>query len=198
MFRRLGVVALATLMVSACAELTELQGNVLSYLDQIAPGSAKNSAKSARAERQYFGGEGETLSRIASLSLAKPPVPRRKPDHPEPIVLAEPDPHLLVGLDFEATKALLGNPIVQLEQPPAKIWAYDSGTCMFSVFFYPSVDDKVFRVLTYEATGAESESTGLQTASGDAARVKVRDRDNPVLRRCFADVLQNRAVPNAG
>lgn len=198
MFRRLGVVALATLMVSACAELTELQGNVLSYLDDLAPGSAKDSTETARAEPRYFGGEGETLSQIASVTPAKPPVPRRKPDHAEPIVLADPDPHLLVGLDFEATKALLGNPIVQLEQPPAKIWAYDSGSCMFSVFFYPSVDDKVFRVLTYEATGAESESTGLQTASGDAARVTVRDRDNPVLRRCFADLLQSRAAPNAG
>ena len=198
MFRRLGVVALATLLVSACAELTELQGKALSYLDDLRSGSAADSTEPAHANRQYFGGEGETLSQIAAVNPAEPPVPRRKPDNPEPIVLADPDPHLLVGLDFEATKALLGNPIVQLEQPPAKIWAYDSGTCMFSVFFYPSVDDKVFRVLTYEATGAESETTGLQTASGDAARVKVRDRDNPVLRRCFAELLQSRAAPNAG
>ena len=132
-------------------------------------------------------------------ALARPPMPRRKPDRSEPAVIAEPDPDLLVGLDFEATKALLGDPALKMEQPPAKIWAYNGGSCMFSVFFYPSMDDSVFRILTYEVTGKEPELP-VQTASGtsDTGAAKISDSASPVLRRCFADLLQEREMQDAG
>ena len=53
--------------------------------------------------------------------------------------------------------------------------------------------------MTYEATGKEPD---LAPSSGGAANetgaVKIRDRASPVLRRCFADLLSERDIPNAG
>jgi hypothetical protein len=121
------------------------------------------------------------------------------------VTLAGADPQRLVGLDFDGTKALLGNPAAKMEQPPAKVWAYAGGRCMFSVFFYPSVDDQVFRVLAIEVTD-EADLLGLRwlrdppesTPEAPPDAPKVMDQDDPVVRRCFADLLQIHPIPNAG
>ena len=104
-------------------------------------------------------------------------------------------------MDFEATKALLGDPALRIEQPPAKVWAYNGWSCMFSVFFYPSMDDNVFRVLTYEVTDKEPEleiQTASRTGDSGTGMVKIRDRAHPALRRCFAELLHEREPPDAG
>ncbi|MFQ5466836.1 MAG: hypothetical protein ACE5DS_01765 [Kiloniellaceae bacterium] len=132
-----------------------------------------------------------------------PPTPRRKPTRlAEARPLSAPagrglDPALLVGLDFAATKALLGDPVLQLEQPPAKVWAYNGGICMFNVFFYPSMDDNVFRVLTYAAT--DGDTSGLVPAARgmEAETTKNRGHDNPVLQRCFAELFHDRESQDA-
>lgn len=129
-----------------------------------------------------------------------PPLPRRKPKVQLAANEWQPDPDLLVGLDFDGTKALLGDPALQLEQPPAKVWAYNGAGCMLNVFFYLSVDDKVFRVLTYEVTGGEP---GAEQAPAPPAKVagspkKVHERGSPVARRCFAELLETRESLDAG
>jgi hypothetical protein len=132
-------------------------------------------------------------------------LPRRKPETISEVTLAGADPQRLVGLDFDGTMALLGNPAAKMEQPPAKVWAYAGGGCMFSVFFYPSVDDRVFRVLAIEVTD-EADLLGLRwlrdppesTPEAPPETPKVMDQDDPVVRRCFADLLQNQQAPNAG
>ena len=200
--------ALASLTLGACADLALLEERLAA-----AVGEAKDeSARGPDSERQdapleivnpHFDGHdfGQTPEPQIVMTPPEPPAPRRKPERAEPAVRAEPDPNLLVGLDFEATKALLGDPALRLEQPPAKVWAYNGGSCMFSVFFYPSMDDNVFRVLTYEVTDKEPEIE-IQTASrtGDSATgtVKIRDRAHPALRRCFAELLHERETPDAG
>ncbi len=131
-------------------------------------------------------------------------MPQRKPEAIAELTLVDADPQRLVGLDFDATKALLGDPAAKHEKPPAEIWAYEGGTCMFNLFFYPSVDDKVFRVLAYEVTdeippSRETPPSGETVAEATApGAVKVRDRDNPMVRRCFAELLHNRQEPDAG
>jgi hypothetical protein len=138
-----------------------------------------------------------------------PPLPRRKPEAISELTLAEADPERLVGLDFDATKALLGDPAAKHEEPPAEVWAYEGGICSFNLFFYPSVDDKIFRVLAYEVTKetppAEETVAGETPPSGETAAeaaepgaVKVSDKDNPMVRRCFAELLHNQQVPDAG
>ncbi len=197
MLRRLGIIALMPLAVGACADLAFLEP-IPAESGTRAPAD-ENVAAPNPADQIFWGLTPRVVDQTASVAVGEPPKPRRKPSLAEPVARAEPDPELLVGLDFEATKALLGDPALKMEQPPAKIWAYNGGTCMFAVFFYPSMDDSVFRVLTYEATGKEPQTT-LQPAArtGDTGTVKIRDRANPALRRCFADLLSGRDVPNAG
>ncbi len=198
MIRPLGVAVLAALTLSACAP-------VETFIERWFPP--------------------ETAARPTVSSAEAPPLPRRKPEAPmagapaigspmaapmavEPVAglpaevtLAGADPQRLVGLDFDGTKALLGDPAAQMEQPPAKVWAYAGGGCMFSVFFFPSIDDKIFRVLAVEVTDEAVAGTATEPTAGTAAGLtahKVMDQDDPAVRRCFANLLQSHQSPNAG
>jgi|GEM_PF-1697160 len=199
MIRRVSGVVLATMVLSACSSLD----SALNALDLgvLSPGTAGDSLPDAltdsSVQTELPEGHAEAVAAEASTGAsAEPPVPRRKPADVTMVARRDLHPDLLVGLDFNATKALLGDPVSQLEQPPAKIWAYNGGSCMLNVFFYPSVGDSVFRVLTYEVRGSDAEP-------GDAvidlsAATKISDKDSPLVRGCFADLLQRRDVPDAG
>ncbi len=181
MIRPLGVAVLAILTLSACAPVN------------------------ATIDR-WFPPEAAAAAEPVVSSVEAPPLPRRKPEAISEVTLVGADPQRLVGLDFDGTKALLGDPAARMEQPPAKVWAYTGGDCMFSVFFYPSVEDRVFRVLAVEVTdeAVAPDATAAvapgATEGGDseAASPKVMDQDDPAVRRCFADLLQHQQIPNAG
>ncbi len=179
MIRPLSMAVLAILTLSACAPIDSMIERV------FAP---------------------EVEARPTVGVAVPPPLPRRKPEAVSKLTLTDADPQRLVGLDFDGTKALLGDPAVRMEQPPATIWAYTGGGCMFSVFFYPSVDDQVFRVLAIEVTD-EAAAPGATEAVAlgatedretEAASPKVMDQEDPAVRRCFADLLLNQQAPNAG
>lgn len=171
MIRPLGVAVLAILTLSACAPVNTM-------IDRWFPPEAG--------------------ARPAAGSAEAPPLPRRKPEAISEVTLADADPQRLVGLDFDGTKALLGDPAARMEQPPATIWAYAGGGCMFSVFFYPSVNDQVFRVLAIEVTDEAVAPGAIEDRESNAASPKVMDQDDPAVRRCFADLLQNQQPPDAG
>ena len=182
MIRPLGVAVLAILTLSACAPVDTM-------IDRWFPPEAAAT-------------EAAAVAHPAVGSAEAPPVPRRKPEAISVVTLASADPQRLVGLDFDGTKALLGDPVARMEQPPAKVWAYAGGGCVFSVFFYPSVDDQVFRVLaievTDEAAAAGATENRESEAASPAASPKVMDQDDPAVRRCFAKLLQNQQAANAG
>ncbi len=215
MKRALGALVLAVLALSACAPLESMQRELFPPEDAAA-------------------GDTQAVS-SASRPSTVPPLPRRKPeaisqpaaiadqpkavsDQPEAVselTPAEADPDRLVGLDFDAAKALLGDPVATHEEPPAEVWAYEGGICSFNLFFYPSVDDKVFRVLAYEVTKeippaeemvagemtAEAAEPGAVEVSGAlevSGAVKVPNKNNPMVRRCFAELLHNQKMPDAG
>ena len=50
------------------------------------------------------------------------------------------------------------------------------GGCMFSVFFYPSVDDQVFRVLAIEVTDEAVAAGATEDQASEAASPKVMDQ----------------------
>ena len=89
-------------------------------------------------------------------------------------------------------------PAAELEKPPAKVWEYAGGTCMFNLFFYPSVDDKVFRVLAYEVTDTAPPAEASSAGAGGATPNRLLDRDNPRVHRCFAELLHSQQDSNAG
>ena len=171
MIRPLGVAVLAILTLSACTPVDTM------------------------IERWF---SPEAAARPATGSAEAPPLPRRKPEVISEVTLAGADPQRLVGLDFDGTKALLGDPAARMEQPPAKVWAYAGGGCMFSVFFYPSVDDQVFRVLAIEVTDEAVAAGATEDQTSEAPSSKVMDPNDPAVRRCFAELLQNQQTPNAG
>lgn len=181
MIRPLGAAALAILTLSACASIE-------STIERFFPLEQMDALSDPNATPE-------------SAQTQAPPMPRRKPEAISELTLADADPQQLVGLDFDGTKALLGAPAAQMERPPAKVWAYAGGGCMFSVFFYPSVDDQVFRVLAYkvvdEATQAELSKALDDPPDAGLDAPKVLDRDDPVVRRCFAELLHHREL-NAG
>ncbi len=199
MILRMGSVVLAAMVLSSCASLD----SALNALDlgALSPGRAGDSLPDALTDSSVKAELPEEHTKEAAAEptatvSAKPPVPRRKPLDVTLMARQEFHPDLLVGLDFSATKALLGDPVLQLEEPPAKIWAYNGGSCMLNVFFYPSVGDSVFRVLTYEVMGGEIEQAAATTDV--PAENKISDKNSPLVRGCFADLLQRREVPDAG
>ena len=178
MIRSLGVAVLAIATLSACASIDSM----------IEP---------------IFGPEAvaqppEVLPQPTVESAKAPPLPRRKPKAVSELTLTDADPQRLVGLDFDGTKAMLGDPSARMDQAPAKVWAYAGGGCMFSVFFYPSLDDQVFRVLAVEVTSDSAVADAAENPESQAASPEAMDKDDPAVRRCFADLLQNQQVGNAG
>ena len=204
MIRRLGVLVLAVFGMAGCGQIDSIDlgdGVGLPVLDRYAdqdtlPDAMQDGA--VRVERPASL-EGESEEDVVVVEDAvEPPTPRRKPSVAGDTEVPVFDPELLVGLDFEATKTLLGSPAVQIEQPPAKVWAYAGGGCTFSVFFYPSVDDQEFRVLTYEVTGTEVDLGQPLGAQARSRPITIRDRESALLRRCFAELLHKRDQPDAG
>jgi hypothetical protein len=180
MIRPLGALVPALLALAACDSIESIKAELFP------------PEQTARGDSQA----GPPASVPAAAEV--PPRPRRKPEAISELTLAEADPQRLVGLDFRATKALLGDPAARLEKPPAKVWAYAGGTCMFNLFFYPSVDDRVFRVLAYEVTDAPPPAAASSDGAGTAAQNRLRDKDNPKIRRCFAELLHSQQGSNAG
>ncbi len=176
MIRPWGALLLAAFALSACSTLESIE------LDNLLPESWSLADKDEPSADQTVVANGEL-----------PPTPKSKPEPAAAISVAQIGPKQLVGLDFESTKALLGDPARQLEQPPAKVWAYNGKTCVFNVFFYPSVDDDVFRVLTYKVAGGAPAGE-----SPEAAEPSPADKKNEIARRCFTNLLQAMDEPDSG
>jgi hypothetical protein len=106
-------------------------------------------------ERSYPVATAEPAKPVAPEPPPTPPSSRPLPEHKPgatngEATTAELDPKALVGLGFRETEALLGTPTRQEERPPAKIWTYESGDCVLSIFFYADINTREFRALTYE------------------------------------------------
>jgi hypothetical protein len=95
-----------------------------------------------------------------------PPIPRPKPGDksvtPAPPTGA-PEVEELLGWDFSATQALLGDPVLEEVQAPARIWTYNGERCVLRLFFFPEVGSDAFRLLTYEATGEDGVGAEAQS-----------------------------------
>ena len=167
---RYGVLGMALLGLSACAELgiqfPAPQGPVQGSVRPVSPDKALSD-------------QGRFPTRVEQERVVElrppPPVPKRKPEVTQAMLetVQEPqaDPDALVGLDFERTSALLGDPALLIEEPPAKIWAYNGTNCVLHIFFYPKVGGSDFRVLTYKVKGGTEGDTGGDEAPDEFARL---------------------------
>lgn len=188
MYRRGCLVALAALFMGACEGGPWMDRTATIQDETPAAARSEQSSESSDAGAGFNG---------------KPPTPRRKPlEHEAEARPEQPagslDPDHIVGADFDAVRALLGDPALELEEPPAKVWAYNGGSCMFNVFFFPSVEDNVYRVLTYEVTGPVTPAADGQPPNPlSPATIKIKDPTHPALQECFDELLRNRTAPSS-
>lgn len=187
-----GVLGTALLGLSACAELgIQLPADL--------GGSAPESTNPVAAEQALSnaGRFPEDVTDEVATPMPLPPLPLRKPEVPQEVIAAtrppQADPDALVGLDFERTTALLGDPALLIEEPPAKIWAYNGSDCVLHVFFYPKVGGSDFRVLTYEVKGGPEGSSAV--AAGEAAR---SEEAKAFARHCLSELLAQAEAGRAG
>jgi len=116
-----------------------------------------------------------TLTRDPEASERKvPPVPKRRPAFAAVAERSADQPQIewLLGRDFEAVQALLGDPALKEVQAPANVWAYNGSGCVLNIFFYPHVGGSGYQALTYEVRPGQP--------NGDAET------------RCFSELLQER------
>lgn len=117
----------------------------------------------------------DTVANI-QLQHAEPPalerrkVPARKPELMAKAAEVDSDPRQLIGLDPSATTALLGEPAVQEEKPPARVWTYNAKDCVLSIFFYADINTRVFHALTYEIKNDDQSDAGKRHCMGELMR----------------------------
>lgn len=185
-----GVLGMALLGLSACADLG------IPAPDFRGPASDSTNPVAAEQALSNAGRFPEDVTDEVATPKPLPPLPVRKPDVPQAAIDAtrppQADPDALVGLDFERTTALLGDPALLIEEPPAKIWAYNASNCVLHVFFYPKVGGSDFRVLTYEVKGGPEGTAGR---AGDAAR---SDEAKNFARHCLSELLAQAEAGRAG
>jgi hypothetical protein len=182
--------------LSACAELgiqfPDLRGPATETAMPVPPEQALSNA----------GRFPEDVTEVAAPKPL-PPLPVRKPEVPQAAIAAatppQADPDSLVGLDFERTAALLGDPALLIEEPPAKIWAYNGTNCVLHVFFYPKVGGSDFRVLTYAVKGGPDASAATAgEPAGSAAAPAAGAAAKDFARLCLSELLAQAEAGRAG
>ncbi len=118
----------------------------------------------------------------------KAPLPRVKPARPAPaepdsaddVVIADtataalqPQPAELIGLEPTQTVAVLGEPSLRLQDPPAQVWQYNATECTLRLHFYRDIITQQFRALSYEIENADTENVDAE-------------------RRCLNDIISGR------
>jgi len=187
-----GVLGTALLGLSACAELgiplPDMRGPAAETAAPVPVEQALSNAGRFPAD----------VTTEVAAPKPLPPLPVRKPEVPRTAIEAAKapqtaaDPDSLVGLDFERTTALLGDPALLIDEPPAKIWAYNGTHCVLHVFFYPKVGGSDFRVLTYEVKGGPEGQAA--TASEQAKTAEAKD----FARLCLSELLAQAEAGRAG
>ncbi len=108
------------------------------------------------------------------------PAPQPTPEVPETAALPpapkiDDDPARLMGLDGAGLAELLGDPELTRREPPAEIWQYRGGSCVFDVFLY-------------EEAG-QHRVTYVEARDGAARRIGARGCLNELLRARLAKPL---------
>jgi hypothetical protein len=181
---------MALLGLSACAELG------IQFPDLRGPGAEIATPVPADQALSNAGRFPEDVTDEVAKPMPLPPLPLRKPEVPPAALEAtrppQVDPEALVGLDFERTSELLGDPSLLIEQPPAKIWAYNGRNCVLQVFFYPKVGGSDFRVLTYEVKG------GPESPAARAGEATKTEEMKEFARLCLSELLAQAEASRAG
>ncbi len=108
-------------------------------------------------------------SEPAAATEPAPPETAALPPEPE----IDDDPARLLGLDGRGLGELLGQPDLKRREPPAEIWQYRGGSCVFDVFLYAQAG---------AAAAGGPRVTYLEARDGAARRIAARACLNELLR----------------
>ncbi len=145
---RLVVIALAAGLATGCSRLRDgWQG--LWGTERAAKQSEASAASDQDAPPPA---QGSPLPESAPQSAAAvpEPEPKRRPmiearlEPPPPTRLSE----RLTGLDFDAMRGLLGEPVAITEVPPGQEWLYRDGDCTLAIRFFPELEKLHYRALS--------------------------------------------------
>ena len=192
MLRPLGALGLGMVLLSGCADLyRQPPATQETPVEQAGENPPESSGLLTDAD-----GDGYLED---AVERPLPPLPARKPavDASRIAVAAKhPETNLddLVGLNFNNAKALLGDPVLRIEEPPAKIWAYNGRQCVLHLFFYPKVGGEDFRILTYKVKGGEDVGDELQDAFAEECLARMVEDAKPVDPEA---VLEGKEAPSA-
>ncbi len=127
----------------------------------------------------------EALEQVAPNSEAPPeaaptptaagaaPAPQPAPEVPEtaalpPAPVIDDDPARLMGLDRTGLAKLLGDPELTRREPPAEIWQYRGGSCVFDVYLSEEAGRQ--RVTYLDARDAAARGVGARGCLNELLR----------------------------
>ncbi len=104
------------------------------------------------------------------------PAPQPAPEVPKTAALPsapkiDDDPARLMGLDRAGLAKLLGDPELMRREPPAEIWQYRGGSCVFDVFLYEQAGQQ--RVTYLEARDAAARRVGARGCLNELLRARL-------------------------
>jgi hypothetical protein len=132
----------------ACQAAPQGESGAQSPAIQPAPEPASQAAPAAQEQP----GRSETA--------ALPPAPK-----------IDDDPARLMGLDRAGLAKLLGDPELMRREPPAEIWQYRGGSCVFDVFLYEEAGRQ--RVTYLEARDGAAQRVGARGCLNELLRARL-------------------------
>jgi hypothetical protein len=86
----------------------------------------------------------------AAEQIAKTPRIAERTSPPAVPVAPHADPGQLLGMQAGSLKLLLGEPNLVRREPPAQVWLYADGGCVFHVYLYEQPGAGGYRVTHYD------------------------------------------------
>ena len=87
----------------------------------------------------------------ATATVAPSPATVVQPVTPAP-PQPQPNPGQLLGMRATHLKTLLGEPDLIRQEPPAQVWLYSAGICVFHVYLYRQAGIADYRVTHYDVS----------------------------------------------
>lgn len=113
----------------------------------------------------------------------KAPLPRSKPPAPptreqlQALGVREPRPLTsgsVIGLEFDEVQRLLGEPALRLDEPPARIWQYQTAECTLRLTFFPEVKTQRYRSLSVALRNTDEDTEDARSRCLNAIHANVR------------------------
>ncbi len=107
---------------------------------------------------------------------------------------ASAEPAELLGLDPQRLAALLGDPELRRQEPPAEVWQYRNAACVLDIFFYPEGGPEGGPERRPDGDGR---GAARQRVVHSEARSRTGTAGSVTARSCLNQLLAGRAQPRA-